>query len=121
MRNRLSPEQQAQVQSFVAQVEDSSLAVQATFVATMLAREPAKWRTQLTRLAPLLGIELFKETQAQIARTSTQLAPAARLPLLVDLLSLLDTLEPARSQATARHRARVRADRRRRRHAALRG
>ena len=95
-----------------------TVAVQATFVATMLAAEPAKWRTQLTRLAPLLGIELFKETQAQIARIA-QLAPASRLPLLTDLLTLLDGLEPARSQATARDRARVRAHRGDRRHAAF--
>ena len=70
----------------------------------MLAAEPAKWRTQLTRLAPLLGIELFKETQAQIARIA-QLAPAARLPLLIDLLALLDGVEPAdrkRLRAVAR-------------------
>ena len=60
----------------------------------MLAAEPAKWRTQLTRLAPLLGKELFKETQAQIARIA-ELPPASRLPLLVDLLVLLDTMEPA--------------------------
>ena len=80
--------------NFVARVEKSRIAVQATFVATMLAAEPAKWRTQLTRLAPLLGIELFKETQAQVAHVAA-LAPAARLPLLVDLLSLLDNMEPA--------------------------
>ena len=70
----------------------------------MLAAEPAKWRTQLTRLAPLLGIELFKATQAQIARLA-QLAPASRLPLLVDLLTLLDGVEPAdrkRLRAVAR-------------------
>jgi hypothetical protein len=70
----------------------------------MLASEPAKWRTQLTRLAPLLGIELFKATQAQIARLA-QLAPASRLPLLVDLLTLLDGVEPAdrkRLRAVAR-------------------
>jgi hypothetical protein len=60
----------------------------------MLAAEPAKWRTQLTRLAPLLGIELFKATQSQIARMA-QLPPAARLPLLTDLLTLLESLEPA--------------------------
>jgi len=59
----------------------------------MLASEPAKWRTQLTRLAPLLGIELFKETQTQVARIA-QLAPASRLPLLSDLLSMLETMEP---------------------------
>jgi hypothetical protein len=70
----------------------------------MLASEPAKWRTQLTRLAPLLGIELFKATQAQIARLE-QLAPASRLPLLVDLLALLEGVEPAdrkRLRAVAR-------------------
>jgi len=94
LRNRLSADQQAAIGAVVAQVETSTSAVQAAFVAAMLASEPAKWRTQLTRLAPLLGIELFKETQAQIARLS-QLAPAARLPLLTDLLTLLDTLEPA--------------------------
>ena len=94
LRNRLSAEQQAAIGMLVAQVETSPVAVQATFVATMLAAEPAKWRTQLTRLAPLLGIELFKETQAQIARLAP-LAPAARLPLLTDLLTLLDALEPA--------------------------
>jgi Zn-dependent protease with chaperone function len=94
LRNRLSQQQQSAIAAFVAQVEDSKAAVQATFVATMLASEPAKWRTQLTRLAPLLGIELFKETQAQIARVA-QLAPASRLPLLTDLLTLLDGLEPA--------------------------
>jgi hypothetical protein len=68
--------------------------VQGTFVAAMLASEPAKWRTQLVRLAPLLGIELMKATQAQVTRFA-QLAPAARLPALTDMLALLDTLEPA--------------------------
>ena len=104
LRNRLSQEQQAAIAAFVAQVETSAIAVQATFVAAMLASEPAKWRTQLTRLAPLLGIELFKATQAQIARLA-QLAPASRLPLLVDLLTLLDGVEPAdrkRLRAVAR-------------------
>jgi Zn-dependent protease with chaperone function len=94
LRNRLSQDQQAAIGQFVARVEDSLTAVQATFVATMLATEPAKWRTQLTRLAPLLGIELFKATQAQVARIA-ELAPASRLPLLTDLFSLLDSMEPA--------------------------
>jgi len=104
LRNRLSQEQQAEIVSFVAQVEKSSIAVQATFVACMLASEPAKWRVQLTRLAPLLGIELMKETQAMVARVHG-LAPAARLPMLSDLLTLLDTLGPAdrkRLRAVAR-------------------
>jgi hypothetical protein len=94
LRNRLSQDQQTEIGKYVASVEPSSVAVQATFVATMLASEPAKWRTQLTRLAPLLGIELFKETQAQVSRIAA-LAPASRLPLLSDLFSLLDTMEPA--------------------------
>jgi len=75
-----------------------------TFVAAMLASEPAKWRTQLTKLAPLLGIELMKETQAQVARMAA-LAPASRLPLLCDLMHALDTMEPAdrkRLRAVAR-------------------
>jgi len=104
LRNRLSQDQQSEIAKFVAGVEHSSVAVQATFVATMLASEPAKWRTQLTRLAPLLGIELFKETQVQVARIAA-LAPASRLPLLWDLSSLLDTMEPAdrkRLRAVAR-------------------
>jgi len=94
LRNRLSGEQQASIASFLAAVEKSSLTVQATFVATMLAEEPAKWRAQLTKLAPLLGVELFKETQAQIARIAA-LAPAARLPMLVDLTFALDGMQPA--------------------------
>jgi Zn-dependent protease with chaperone function len=94
LRNRLSQDQQSAIGSFVARVETSGIAVQATFVATLLANEPAKWRTQLTRLAPVLGIELFKATQAQIARVG-ELAPASRLPLLTDLFTLLDTIEPS--------------------------
>ena len=94
LRNRLSQEQQNAIGEFVTRVENSSIAVQATFVAAMLASEPAKCRTQLTRLAPMLGIELFKATQAQIAQLA-KLAPASRLPLLVDLLTLLDGMEPA--------------------------
>jgi Zn-dependent protease with chaperone function len=94
LRNRLSQNQQVEIGKFVAAVETSGIAVQATFVATMLASEPAKWRTQLTRLAPLLGIELFKATQAQVARIA-ELAPASRLPLLTDLFTLLDSMEPA--------------------------
>jgi Zn-dependent protease with chaperone function len=104
LRNRLSQDQQVAIGNFIAQVESSPIAVQATFVATMLAPEPAKWRTQLTRLAPVLGIELFKQTQAQIAPIA-RLAPAARLPLLTDLLSLLSGMEPAdrkRLRAVAR-------------------
>ena len=104
LRNRLSQQQQASITEFLAQVEQSSVAVQATFVAAMLASEPAKWRTQLTKLAPLLGIELMKETQAQVARVAA-LAPASRLPLLSDLLHALDTMAPAdrkRLRAVAR-------------------
>ena len=94
LRNRLSLEQQAAIVKYCATIEGNSIAVQAAYVATMLASEPAKWRTQLTRLAPVLGIELFKETQAQIAAIQA-LAPATRLPMLTDLLTLLDTLDPA--------------------------
>ncbi|HEU5136403.1 MAG TPA: M48 family metalloprotease [Steroidobacteraceae bacterium] len=104
LRNRLAQDQQAAIENFVARVESSTVAVQATFVAAMLASDAAKWRTQLTRLAPLLGIELFKETQAQIARIA-ELAPASRLPLLSDLLAALDGMEPAdrkRLRAVAR-------------------
>jgi Zn-dependent protease with chaperone function len=101
LRNRLSADQQAQLQAFVARVEGSLLSVQGTFVATLLAPEPAKARLQLTRLAPLLGIELLKESQAMSVHV-TQLAPSARIALFVDLISLLDSLEPA-------HRKRLRA------------
>jgi Zn-dependent protease with chaperone function len=101
LRNRLSSDQQAAIAAFIARVEQNPLAVQGVFVATMLAAEPAKWRTQLTKLAPALGIELLKETQAQVMHVA-QLPAAARLPALQDLLSLLDALEPA-------HRKRLRA------------
>ena len=120
LRNRLSTEQQAAILATLAQVEQSLVSVQALYVATMLDSNPAKWRTQLTRLAPLLGIELFKETQAQIARVAA-LAPAARLPTLIDLLTMLDKLEPAdrkRLRALARAFAPTVA---RRRHAAILG
>jgi Zn-dependent protease with chaperone function len=100
LRNRLSQEQQASITSYIGAIELDALGVQGTYIAAMLASEPAKWRTQLTKLAPVLGIELFKETQTQIARLAA-LAPAARLPLLTDLLSLLDGLDPA-------HRKRLR-------------
>jgi hypothetical protein len=100
LRNRLSQEQQSLIQKHLAGVEDNAIAVQATYIAALLASEPAKWRTQLTRLAPVLGIELFKETQVQSPRLAA-LAPAARLPLLCDLLTLLDGLDPA-------HRKRLR-------------
>jgi Zn-dependent protease with chaperone function len=104
LRNRLSQEQQNSIINFVAQTEQSSLSVQATYVATMLADEPAKWRMQLTRLAPLLGVQLFKSTPQQIARIA-ELAPAARLPMLIDLLPTLDGMDPAdrkRLRAVAR-------------------
>ena len=104
LRNRLTPEQQSSITELLAQVEKSAVAVQATFVAAMLASEPAKWRTQLTRLAPLLGIELMKATQAQVACVAA-LAPPARLPLLCDLLHALDDMDPAdrkRLRAVAR-------------------
>ena len=104
LRNRLTQEQQSAITEFLAQVEKSAVAVQATFVAAMLASEPAKWRTQLIKLAPLLGIELMKETQAQVARVGA-LAPPSRLPLLSDLLHALDAMEPAdrkRLRAVAR-------------------
>ncbi len=94
LRNRLSTDQQAAITTLIAQIEKNPVAVQATFVASMLAAEPAKWRTQLTRLAQLLGIELMKETQSQVARVAA-LPAVSRLPLLVDLLVLLDTMNPA--------------------------
>ncbi len=104
LRDRLSEEQQHAIVSYLAQIEGSHEAVQGAFVATLLASEPAKWRMQLTKLAPLLGIELMKETQAQIARIS-QLAPASKLPFLIDLLPLFENMEPAqrkRLRAVAR-------------------
>jgi Zn-dependent protease with chaperone function len=104
LRSRLSAEQQHAIIQLVAQVEKSPLSVQATWVAGMLAAEPAKWRVQLTRLAPLLGVELMKETQAMVARVHA-LPPAARLPMQCDLLLLLDTLAHAdrkRLRAVAR-------------------
>jgi Zn-dependent protease with chaperone function len=104
LRNRLSQEQQQSIGIFLAQVEKSPIAVQAAFVATMLASEPAKWRTQLTKLAPLLGIELMKETQTQVGRIAALAAPA-RLPLLSDLLFALDGMDAAdrkRLRAVAR-------------------
>jgi Zn-dependent protease with chaperone function len=100
LRNRLSNDQQAAINQYLAQVEHNAIAVQAVYIAALLAAEPAKWRTQLTKLAPVLGIELFKETQAQIPRLAA-LAPAAKLPLLTDLLPLLEGLDPA-------HRKRLR-------------
>jgi hypothetical protein len=100
LRNRLSQDQQSAITQYLASVELDSIGVQGTFIAAMLASEPAKWRTQLTKLAPVLGIELFKETQTQIPRLAS-LAPPARLPLLVDLLGLLDGMDPA-------HRKRLR-------------
>jgi hypothetical protein len=94
LRNRLSQEQQSAITRHIGEVELNTIAVQATYVAAMLAADPAKWRTQLTKLAPVLGIELFKETQVQVANIAS-LVPSARLPLLTDLLSLLDNLDPA--------------------------
>ncbi len=104
LRDRLSEDQQHAIVSYLGQIEGSPEAVQGAFVATMLASEPAKWRMQLTKLAPLLGIELMKETQAQIARIA-QLAPASKLPFLIDLLPLLENMDPAqrkRLRAVAR-------------------
>ena len=101
LRNRLSQDAQALVTQFVAQTENNPLAVQGAFVAAMLAAEPAKWRTQLSKLAPALGIELFKATSAQIPRIA-QLPPSARLPALTDLLTLFELMDPA-------HRKRLRA------------
>jgi Zn-dependent protease with chaperone function len=101
LRNRLSVEQQAAITQFVAQAEGSTHAAQGAFVASMLATEPAKWRPQLTKLASMLGIELLRESQAQVARLA-QLPPPARLPALIDLCNLLDTMDPA-------HRKRLRA------------
>lgn len=104
LRNRLPGDQLARINEFVALVEKHGITVQASFVAAMLASEPAKWRTQLTKLAPLLGIELMKETQAQVARMA-ELAPPARLPMLSDLMVALDLAEPAdrkRLRAVAR-------------------
>jgi Zn-dependent protease with chaperone function len=104
LRDRLSDEQQASIAALVSEVESAPIAVQGTFVAAMLASEPAKWRTQLVKLAPVLGIELMKATQAQIARFA-QLAPAARVPAISDLLALLDDVDAAgrkRLRAVAR-------------------
>ena len=104
LRNRLSNEQQAAITAFISEVEPSLIHVQGAFVAAMLATEPAKWRPQLVKLAPVLGIELMKATQAQVTRFG-ELVPAARLPALLDLLGLLDDADPAdrkRLRAVAR-------------------
>jgi Zn-dependent protease with chaperone function len=94
LRNRLSQEQQVAISTWLAQVEKSPLAVQGTFVALMLAGEPARWRPQLTKLAPVLGIQLLKETQEQVGRLPG-IAPAARMALACDLVVLLDTVDAA--------------------------
>ncbi|HET7810553.1 MAG TPA: M48 family metallopeptidase [Steroidobacteraceae bacterium] len=94
LRNRLSQEQQQAIVEYLARVEKSLPSVQATFIAAMLASEPAKTRTQVTKLAPLLGIELMKECQAQWKAINALPAPA-RLPMLMDLASMLDALDPA--------------------------
>lgn len=94
LRNRLSQEQQVAISTWLAQVEKSPLAVQGTFVALMLASEPAKWRPQITKLAPVLGIQLLKETQEQIGRLPG-IAPAARMALACDLVVLLETVDAA--------------------------
>jgi Zn-dependent protease with chaperone function len=104
LRNRLTAAEQASITAFVAEVEPSKIDVQGAFVAAMLASEPARWRPQLVKLAPVLGIELMKATQAQVARFA-QLAPPARLPALTDLLGLLEDMDPAdrkRLRAVAR-------------------
>jgi Zn-dependent protease with chaperone function len=93
LRNRLSQEQQQAIVEYLARVEKSLLSVQATFIATMLSSEPAKTRMQVTKLAPLLGIELMKECQLQW-KSINALPAAARLPMLADLVNLLDALEP---------------------------
>ncbi len=118
LRNRLSQEQQAAITTFIAQVEKSSIAIQATFVATMLAAEPAKWRTQLTRLAPLLGIELLKETpgadcayrRAAAGHASADIGGPARVARHHGA---------RRPQAVARHCACLRTDGRHGRHVAF--
>ena len=104
LRNRLTQEQQVAIIGYLGQVELSPVAVQATFVASMLAVEPAKWRAQLIKLAPMLGVELMKETQAQVAQLGA-LAASSRLPLLTDLLVALENIDPAdrkRLRAVAR-------------------
>jgi hypothetical protein len=104
LRNRLSHDQQDAILQFIDRLHTPGPSVQAAYVASMLASEPKKWRMQLTKLAPLLGIELMKETQAQIPHVSA-LAPAARLPLLLDLLPALEAMDPAerkRLRAVAR-------------------
>jgi Zn-dependent protease with chaperone function len=97
LRNRLSSDQQAAIVNYVAAVEPSPRAAQALFVVAMLAAEPAKWRTQLVRLAPTLGIDLMREVNAQIPRFAA-LAPAARTPLIADLLATLESLDRAEAK-----------------------
>ena len=104
LRNRLTQEQQVAIIGFLGQVELSPVAVQATFVASMLASEPAKWRAQLIKLAPMLGVELMKETQAQVGHLGA-LSVSSRLPMLTDLMVALENIDPAdrkRLRAVAR-------------------
>ena len=68
LRNRLSQEQQAAITTFIAQYEKSGIAMQATFVASHAGRGARQVAHAADPLAPLLGNELFKETQALIAR-----------------------------------------------------
>ena len=51
----------------------------------------------------------YSRKRRRRSRASPQLAPAARLPLLTDLLALLDALEPADRKRLRARRARVRA------------
>ena len=94
LRNRLTAEQQASVKKYISLVELNYVGVQATFIAGMLATEAAKWRTQLTKLAPVLNTELFKEIPEQVKNLGA-LAPQARMALLTDLLTILDDMDPA--------------------------
>jgi Zn-dependent protease with chaperone function len=88
---RLKPESRQALQSVTAEVATDQAALQALFIAALLAAHTAQAQSQLLQLAPLLGAALTTRLQKERQRLD-RLPPFARLPTLAALLPRLSTL-----------------------------
>jgi hypothetical protein len=95
--SRLKPESRQALQSATAEVGTDQVALQALFIAALLAAQKAQAQSQLLQLAPLLGAELTTRLLKERQRLE-RLPPFARLPTLAALLPRLSDL-PDRDRA----------------------
>ncbi len=83
------PAEQLLVAAAATAIGSDSVSAQALAVSALLAEDPAPQRAQLARLAPLLGASVLRALR-EVTPAWTQLPEAARMPLLLQRLPLVE-------------------------------